>query len=100
MSELKRYYLCRFNRKSGKIDTCMTGLGNGMIQLWALQNTYAKSKDTIIFDEDGWVHSYYEGTGDFPDITKYGENTEEGVHHIDEFCEGLLEACKKDPDNV
>lgn len=89
---LKRYFCVRFNRKSGKIDTTLSGLGCGMIQMWALQNTTAKSKDTIIFDEDGWVHSYYEGTGDFPTITKYGENKPEGVKHIDEFCAGLLEA--------
>lgn len=94
--ELKTFYCIRFNRRSGKIDMSLSGLGNGMLQLWALQNTDKKSKDTIIFDEDGWVHSYYEGTGDFPTVTKYGEGTEEGIHHIDEFCEGLLEQCKKD----
>ena len=89
---LKRYFLVRFNRKSGKIDTTLTGLGNGMLQMWALQNTQAKTKDTIIFDEDGLTHSYYEGTGDFPNITKYklGEQP-----HIDTFCQGLLEAVKE-----
>ena len=87
MEELKRYWLCRFNRRTGKIDTTLSGLGRGMIQLWALQNTTAKSKDTIIFDEDGWVHSYYEGTGDFPKITKY----KEGEQHVNDFCEGLLD---------
>lgn len=95
-SVLRTYYCVRFSRKTGKIDTTLSGVGRGMIQMWALQNTTAKTKDTIIFDEYGWVHSYYEGTGDFPKITKYGEGTEEGVHHIDEFCEGLLEACLKD----
>lgn len=92
MADLKRYYCVRFNRRSGKIDMTLSGLGKGLIQMWALQNTVAKSKDTIIFDEDGLVHSYYEGTGDFPKITKYGPNTEEGVVHIDTFCEGLFEA--------
>ena len=91
---LKTYYLVRFNRKSGKIDKTLSGLGKGALQLWGLQNTTAKTKDTIIFDEDGLVTAYYEGTGDFPNITKYGEGTEEGVHHINEFCEGLLEAVK------
>lgn len=93
-NELKTYYCVRFNRKSGKIDKTLSGLGKGLIQMWALQNTTAKTKDSIIFDEDGFVHSYYEGTGDFPIITKYGENTAEGVKHISEFCEGLLEAVK------
>ena len=95
MTELKTCYLVRFNRKSGKIDTTMSALGKGLLQLWALQNTKAKTKDTIIFDEDGEVLTYYEGTGDFPEVTRYGENTEEGIHFIDEFCEGLLEAVKK-----
>jgi hypothetical protein len=95
MEELKRYYCVRFIRRSGKIDTTLSGLGKGLIQMWALQNTTAKSKDSIIFDEDGFIHSYYEGTGDFPKITKYGEKTAEGVHHIDEFCKGLLEECKR-----
>ena len=94
MDGLKTFYCVRFNRKSGKIDKTLSGLGRGLIQMWALQNTTAKSKDTIIFDEDGFIYSYYEGTGDFPKITKYGEGTAEGVHHIDEFCKGLLEAVK------
>lgn len=95
MTELKTCYLVRFNRKTGKIDTTMQALGNALLQMWALQNTTAKTKDTIIFDEDGEVITYYEGTGDFPDITKYGEGTAEGIHFIDEFCEGLLEAVKQ-----
>lgn len=92
---MKRFYLVRFSRKSGKIDTTLTGLGKGMLELWGLQNTTAKTKDTIIFDEDGEVVMYYEGTGDFPKVTKYGEGTAEGIHFIDEFCEGLLEAVKE-----
>lgn len=95
MAELKTCYLVRFNRKTGKIDTTMQALGKALLQMWALQNTTAKTKDTIIFDEDGEVITYYEGTGDFPDITKYGEGTAEGIHFIDEFCEGLLEAVKQ-----
>ena len=94
MEGLKRYYCARFNRKSGKVDKALTGLGKGMLQMWALQNTTAKTKDTIIFDEDGLVTVYYEGTGDFPEITKYGEGTAEGIHFIDEFSEGMLEQCK------
>lgn len=95
MTELKKYYLCRFTRRTGKIDTCLEARGRGLLKLWALQNT-TKAKDTIVFDEDGWVDTYYEGTGDFPEITEYGEKKKDGVAHIDLFCEGLLEACKKD----
>ena len=92
---IKRHFLVRFTRKSGKIDTTMSGLGNALMRMWAMQNT-TKSKDTIIFDEDGLIKFYFEGTGDFPKITEYGEGKAEGIHHIDEFCEGLLAACKKD----
>ena len=96
MEKLKTHYLCRFNRKSGKIDTTLSGLGNALLQMWALQNTTAKSKDTIIFDEDGLVHSYYEGTGNFPKVTRYDKMVDEiGYHHIDEFCEGLLDKIKE-----
>lgn len=96
MDGLKTYYLCRFSKKTGKIDTTMSGLGHALLQLWALQNTDKKSKDTIIFDEDGIVHSYYEGTGDFPEVTRYDKLVDEiGYHHIDEFCEGLLEKIKE-----
>ena len=92
MADLKRFFCVRFSRKSGKIDKTLSGLVCGMLQMWALQNTTAKTKDSIVFDEDGWVKVYYEGTGDFPNITKYGENTTEGKVHIDTFCEGLLDA--------
>ena len=94
MSELKTFYCVRFNRRNGKIDKTLSGLSNALLRLWALQNT-TKSKDTIIFDEDGLVIMYFEGTGDFPNITKYGEDSEEGIHFIDEFCEGLLEKIKE-----
>ena len=90
--ELKTHYCVRFNRRSGKIDTTMSGLGNALMRMWALQNT-TKSKDTIIFDEDGVVVYYFEGTGDCPKVTDY---TKEVVHlHINTFCDGLLEAVKE-----
>lgn len=93
--ELKTHYLVRFTRRTGKIDKTLVGLGNGLMRLWALQNT-TKTKDTIIFDEDGIVHYYFEGTEDFPDVTDYDKLVEEtGYHHIDEFCEGLLKAVKE-----
>ena len=91
MTDLKTYYLVRFNRRTGKIDKTMSALGKGLIQYWALMNTQKKSQDTVIFDEDGWIVAYYTGTGDFPEVQKFGEN--EG-DHIDSLCEGLLEAVK------
>ena len=91
--ELKTHYLVRFTRRTGKIDTTMVALGNALMRLWALQNT-TKTKDTIIFDEDGVVVYYFEGKADFPEMTDYVKLNE--YHHIDEFCEGLLEAVKRD----
>ena len=83
------YYLVRFNRRTGKIDTVMDAYGKGLLCMWALQNT-TKTKDTIVFDENGLVDTYYEGTGDFPKVTRVnGEET------IDKYCEGLLEAVKE-----
>ena len=90
MKELKTNYLVRFTRKTGKIDTTIEGLGEGLLSLWALQNT-TKTKDTIIFDEDGIVVAYYEGTATgFPKVTEG-----DGVEHIDKYCKGLLEAVKE-----
>ena len=83
------YYLVRFNRRTGKIDTTMDAYGKGLLCMWALHNT-TKAKDTIIFDENGIVAVYYEGTGDFPKAIKG-----DGVDHIDNYCEGLLEAVKQ-----
>ena len=90
MDELKTYCLMRFSRRTGKIDTTLEGLGCGMLRLWALQNTTAKSKDTIIFEKDtGIVCWYYTGTGDFPKIE------DEDLGHIDDYCPGLLAEVQK-----
>lgn len=88
MADLKKTYLVRFSKKTGKIDTTLEALGKGMLQLWALQNT-TKTKNTIVFDEDGIVQMFCEGTENFPKVTK---NSGE---HIDTYCKGLLEAVTK-----
>lgn len=70
MSELHNYGLVRFSKKTGQIDTTMTALGKGMIQLWALQNT-SKAKASVIVDiDERKVLFEYFGTGDFPEIRK------------------------------
>ena len=80
---LKTYFLVRFNRNSGKIDTSLEGLGKAMLNLWALQNT-TKSKDTIVFEkETGEIDCYYTGTGDFPELDKDAGN-------IEDYCPGML----------
>lgn len=83
MSEIITYSLIRFNRKSGKIDKTLEGLGSGMLRLWALQNT-PKTKDTIICEKGtGKVCWYYTGTGDFPKVE------EDNLGHIDDYCRGM-----------
>lgn len=71
MSELHNYGLIRFSQKTGKIDTTMTALGKGVIQLWALQNT-TKTKACVIVDiDERKTVSEYIGTADgFPKIRK------------------------------
>lgn len=83
----KRYFLVRFARKSGKIDTTLeTGVGPAMLKLWALRHT-TKTKDTIIFDSDGAMVAYYEGAENFPTVV------EDFKPHVKDYCPGLLEAC-------
>ena len=71
MNTMHNYGLVRFSKKSGKIDTSITALGNAVLQLWALQNT-TKSKACIILDlTEKEVHSEYIGTADgFPIVRK------------------------------
>lgn len=68
MSELKVHVLFRFSKKTGRVDTTMTGLGSAMMKLWALNNT-TKTKDTIIIERDtGEVVYIASGNADFPKI--------------------------------
>lgn len=77
MTTLHNCGLVRFSKKTGKIDTTMTAIGNGLLQLWALQNT-TKSKATVIVDiDERKTLSEYIGTADgFPDIRKSEEEFE------------------------
>lgn len=55
------HVLLRYSAKTGKIDTTMTGLGNALMRLWALQNT-PKTKRTIIINrETGRVAYEFDG---------------------------------------
>lgn len=71
MSELHNYGLVRFSKKTGKVDTTMTALGNGLIQMWAIQNT-TKTKACVLVDIDEHrAVAEYIGTVDgFPEIRK------------------------------
>lgn len=77
MSELHNYGLIRFGRKSGKIDTTMTAIGQGLIQLWALQNT-TKTKVCVIVDiDERQTVAEYIGTADgFPEVRKSQDDFE------------------------
>lgn len=51
MSDLKVNVLVRCSKKTGKIDTVLTGLGTGLMRMWALNNT-TPSKMTFIIDRE------------------------------------------------
>lgn len=84
---MSEYVLLRFNRRTGKIDTTLTGYSKGMLTMWGLNNTTA-TKDTVVFDKDsGEICAYLEGKkGDMPKICKdmVGLN-------VEALCEGILE---------
>jgi hypothetical protein len=65
------HVLFRFSKKTGKIDTTMTGVTSALMKMWALQNT-TKSKQTIIFNrETGACILSATGTADgLPEIEK------------------------------
>ena len=71
MSTLNNYGLARFNKKNGSIDTVMTAIGKGLIQMWALQNTPNGQVCTIVNIDERMVVAEYEGTPEgFPLIRK------------------------------
>ena len=64
------HVLFRFSQKTGKIDTTMTSLGKGMLEMWALNNT-TKTKGCIVVERDsGEVVFTTRGTGNFPKVEK------------------------------
>lgn len=70
MEDLKVYVLFRASRKTGAIDTTITGLGSAMMRMWALRNT-TPSKFCLIIERDtGKVEYVVQGTkrGEFPKI--------------------------------
>ena len=77
MSNLHNYGLARFSKKTGRIDTVMTGIGCGLIKLWGLQNT-TKTKACVLVDiDERRVIVEYVGTADgFPEIHEKPEDFE------------------------
>lgn len=43
------HVLLRYSKKTGKIDTAMTGLGSALMRLWAMQNT-TSTKETVVIN--------------------------------------------------
>ena len=75
------HVLFRFSKKTGKIDTTMTGVTSALMKMWAMNNT-TKSKDTMIINrETGTVIFYAHGTPDMPKIEKgdLGKCTDYGI---------------------
>ena len=69
-TSLAVHVLFRFSKKTGKIDTTMTALGSGLLQIWALNNT-PKTKGCLIVERDtGKVIFATQGTENMPQIKK------------------------------
>ena len=70
MNSLEVNVMFRFSKKTGKIDTTMTGMGSALMQMWALRNT-PKTKSCAIFERStGKLVFASDGTGDFPKVLK------------------------------
>lgn len=68
--KLKVHVLMRCSKRTGKVDTTMTGIGKALMQMWALQNT-TRTKMTYIIERDsGNIVGIYIGKADFPTIKK------------------------------
>ena len=91
-NEMPLFVLFRFSKKTGKVDTTMTGVTSAMMELWALQNT-PKTKGSIIVNRDtGEVAYLITGTADgFPKIEENCGRCEEYGIPLDE-----LQAIKDD----
>lgn len=89
MNKLHNFGLVRFSKKTGKIDTTMTALGKGLIQVWALQNT-PKTKACVIVDVDErCTVAEYVGTEDgFPEVRK---NADEFEYNLPDELFGIFE---------
>lgn len=69
MADLSVNVLMRCSKKTGKVDTVMTGMGTAIMKLWAVQNT-PRTKMTLVFEqESGKVLYVAKGNPDgFPKV--------------------------------
>lgn len=74
-SNFQVHVLLRYSKKTGKIDTAMTGLGSALMRLWALQNTTSSKECVVINRSTGDVVFHVVGRKDnFPQVVE-GELT-------------------------
>lgn len=92
-TQLHKCACVRFSKKTGKIDTTLTGLGNAMLKLWALQNT-TKTKACVVLDlEERKTIFETIGTADsFPKVHDKEEDFE--FEFPDELYDELLKGFK------
>lgn len=77
MKELEIHVLIQFNKKSGKVITIMTSLGEAQLKLYALTKT-PKTRQTIVFNRN---------TGE---CVFNVEGSEEGPCVVKEFLEPMM----------
>ena len=84
--------LIRASQKTGKVDMVMTGLGDAMMRLWALQNT-TPTKMCFIIDKKTHVIKWKifgkKGNDGFPDIEKDGISTCEDAGIPTEYIDSI-----------
>ena len=67
--KLQVHVLFRYSKKTGKIDTTLTGLGSALLRMWAMQNTTPSKGTLVINRETGAVILHIVGKKDgFPEI--------------------------------
>lgn len=73
-NSLAVHVLFRCSKKSGSVDTTMTGMGSALMQMWALKNT-PKTKSCLIFERESGklVFATYGDASGFPKVKKGDE---------------------------
>ena len=68
-NSLAVHVLFRCSKKSGSVDTTMTGMGSALMQMWALKNT-PKTKSCLIFERESGklVFATYGDASGFPKV--------------------------------
>lgn len=87
---LAQCYLVRCSKKTGKVDTCLEGMGYAMLNLWALQNT-TKTKETFVFEKaTGYLIEHCTGSDSgFPEVERWTDE------NIEDYFPGILEKINK-----